>query len=463
MMPTPPRPARRLFTLAPTLAPTLAIALAAGIALSSALLISACAPAPEPYEINQANVERVITVLAADDMEGRATFSPALWRAAEFIADEYEAIGLEPYAGTDNYMQRFDVIQTATASCDVVINGAAVAADHLACRIGAESVDLTLADVEILVAGDDPMQIVRRIFGAEGNMAVLMGPDHAEAFQRFGSFLARPGGSLESGDGGGAPSVVMVMMDDAGDADAASVASLSVAGTASVEAQPLANVIGQITGNRPDEYVIFSAHYDHVGMREGMEGDNIFNGANDDASGVTAIIELARYFKSLPTPERTILFLAFTAEESGGYGSRYYAGHVDPEQVIAMFNLEMIGKPAEAGPGSTWLTGFDRSSLGEILNAAVQGQSYEFTPDPYPDQGLFMRSDNAALAALGVPAHSFSTTPMNEDPDYHQPSDEVETLDLAHMTEIIRALSLGAAPIISGEATPTRVVFEEEG
>jgi len=434
------------------------------LVLATALIIPACGGPPvEPYEINQASVERIITVLAADDMEGRATFSPALWRAAEFVADEYEAIGLEQYAGTDGYMQRFDVIQTATESCEVTINGAAVSADNFACRIGADSVDLTLDDVEILAAGDDPMQVFRRAFGAETNMLILVGPDNSEAFRRFSGYLSRPGGSLEAGDGAGAPSLVMVLVDDAGEADADSVTSLSITGTATIETQPLANVIGQITGNRTDEYVIFSAHYDHVGMREGMEGDNIFNGANDDASGTTAVIELARYFKSLPTPERTIVFLAFTAEESGGYGSRYYSSHIDPEQVIAMVNIEMIGKPAEAGPGSTWLTGFDRSSLGEILNAAVQGQSYEFTPDPYPGQRLFLRSDNAALARLGVPAHSFSTTPMNEDPDYHQPSDEVETLDLAHMTDIIRALSLAAVPIISGEATPTRVEMGEGG
>jgi len=458
MMSTPPRSGRRTHALVPTLA------IALVVALTTVLATPACAgQSAPPYEINQASVERVINVLAADDMEGRGVFTPALWRAAEFVADEYEAIGLDPYEGADDYMQRFTVIQTSTESCEVTINGAAVAADKVACRIGADSVDLSLDDVEILSVGDDPMQVVRQVFGAEGNMVVLMGPDNSETFQRFGGFLARPGGSLESGDGGGAPSIVMVLMDDSGDADATSVTSLSITGTATIEAKPLANVIGQITGNRTDEYVIFSAHYDHVGIREGMEGDNIFNGANDDASGTTAIIELARYFKSLPKPERTILFLAFTAEESGGYGSRYYSAHVDPEQVIAMFNIEMIGKPAEAGQGSTWLTGFDRSSLGEILNEAVQGQSYEFTPDPYPDQGLFLRSDNAALARLGVPAHSFSTTPMNEDPDYHQPSDEVETLDLAHMTDIIRALSLGAVPIISGEATPTRVQFEEGG
>jgi hypothetical protein len=406
-------------------------------------------------------------------MEGRMTFTPSLWRAADFIAAEYAEIGLEPYVGNaasggvvgegaehaNPYFQHMNVIRSTTESCEVTINGAAIAADRVACRIGADSVELGLDDVELVRMGDDPMAVARQVFGADGHVLVLMGSDQIPVFHRFSGFLSRAGGSLEGSEGAGAPSVALVLLNVPA-ADYV-VDSVSITGTATTEALPLANVIGQITGNRPDEYVIFSAHYDHVGVRDGMEGDNIFNGANDDASGVTGIIELARYFKSLPKPERTIVFLAFTAEESGGYGSRYYAGSVDPEQVVAMVNIEMIGKPAKAGPGSTWITGFDRSSLGEIMNAAVQGHSYEFTPDPYPDQGLFMRSDNAPLAALGVPAHSFSSTPMDEDPDYHQPSDEVETLDLANMTELIRAMALGIAPIISGEQTPTRVVAEE--
>lgn len=440
-----------------------ALTLVTTVALATTFVLTACAPAAppvEPYEIDQANVERVINVLAADDMEGRATFSPALWRAAEYIADEYEVIGLEQYAGSEDFMQRMNVAQRSTEACELTLDGAAVPAENVACRLGADAVSLTIDDVEVFTVEGDPMQAFRRAFGATGHMVILMGPDNEEAFRRFSGYLARPGGTLElgeeGGEGSGAPSLVMALVEST-----ATPTSLSVTGAASAEKLPLANVIGQITGNRTDEYVIFSAHYDHVGVREGMEGDNIFNGANDDASGVTAVIELARYFKTRPKPERTLLFVSFTAEESGGYGSRYFAANVDPEQVVAMFNIEMIGKPAAAGPGSTWVTGFDESTFGEILNQAVEGTPYEYTPDPYPDQNLFFRSDNAALARLGVPAHSLSSTPMNEDPDYYRPSDEVETLDLENMTELIRAMALAAAPIISGEATPTRVEIEE--
>jgi Zn-dependent M28 family amino/carboxypeptidase len=122
-----------------------------------------------------------------------------------------------------------------------------------------------------------------------------------------------------------------------------------------------------------------------------------------------------------------------------------------------MVNIEMIGKVGKDGPNTAWITGFEESDFGEILAQAVQGTEYSFSGDPYPDENLFYRSDNATFARLGVPAHTISTTPIDVDEDYHQLSDELETLDIDHMTAIIKAIASAAAPIISGEATPTRV------
>jgi hypothetical protein len=122
-----------------------------------------------------------------------------------------------------------------------------------------------------------------------------------------------------------------------------------------------------------------------------------------------------------------------------------------------MFNFEMIGKPAAAGPNTAWITGFDRSSFGRILQEAVAGTGYQFQPDPYPAMGLFSRSDNVTLARMGVPAHSISTTPIDNDPDYHRVSDEIETIDIPHIVRTIQAIARGAETIVSGAATPTRV------
>ncbi len=224
-----------------------------------------------------------------------------------------------------------------------------------------------------------------------------------------------------------------------------------------VEGRRLTNVVATIPGRRPDEIVLFSAHYDHIGIRPPVDGDSIANGANDDASGTTAVLSLASYFAQGEPPERTLIFAAFTAEEAGGFGSQYFSRQLDPDQIVAMFNIEMIGKPAVSGPNTAWITGFDQSSFGEILQRAVEGTEYSFYADPYPEQNLFFRSDNATLARLGVPAHSISTTPIDVDRDYHQVSDEVSTLDLAHMTNTIRAIAAAAATIVRGEETPTRV------
>ena len=150
-----------------------------------------------------------------------------------------------------------------------------------------------------------------------------------------------------------------------------------------------------------------------------MDGDSIANGANDNASGTTALIELARFFARMGVPERTLLFAAFTAEEAGGFGSRHFSNQLDPDRIVAMFNIEMIGKPAVSGPNTAWVTGFERSDLGAILQRSVEGTEYSFYADPYPEQDLFYRSDNATLARLGVPAHSISTTPIDVDTDYH--------------------------------------------
>ena len=217
------------------------------------------------------------------------------------------------------------------------------------------------------------------------------------------------------------------------------------------------NVIGIVPGkSKPDEYVIFSAHYDHLGIaKEGT--DKIYNGANDDASGTTAVIALAKYFKELNQNERTIIFVAFTGEEVGGFGSKFFSEKMDPKKVVAMFNIEMIGTESKWGANSAYITGFEKSDFGTILQKNLKGTNFNFYQDPYPEQQLFYRSDNARLAAQGVPAHTISTSKMDSEPYYHKVSDEVGVLDLENMTEIIKAIAISSQTIISGEDTPSRV------
>ena len=220
------------------------------------------------------------------------------------------------------------------------------------------------------------------------------------------------------------------------------------------------NIIGVLEGrSKKEEYVIISAHYDHLGMKKSGEGDLIYNGANDDASGVTGVLALAAYFKEVGH-ERTIVFAAFTAEEMGLVGSTYFGKEIDAAKFVAGINLEMIGKTPSFGPNTAWLTGFERSDFGKIIQRNLEGTGYQLFPDPYKKFNLFFRSDNASLARLGVPSHTFSTTPIDVDPDYHQVTDASETLNMTVITQTIQAVAKGTKSIINGTDTPTRVVIK---
>ena len=224
------------------------------------------------------------------------------------------------------------------------------------------------------------------------------------------------------------------------------------------------NIIGVLEGkSKKDEYVIVSAHYDHLGIRK-KEGtiDSIYNGANDDASGVTGVLTLAEYFKDKNNNERTIVFVAFTAEEMGLIGSKHFGKGIDATKFVAGINLEMIGKVPSFGPNTAWLTGFERSDFGKIIQKNLVGTGYQLFPDPYKNFNLFFRSDNASLARLGVPSHTFSTSPIDTDKDYHKASDEAETLNMTVITQTIKAVAKGTESIINGTDTPTRVVLTDE-
>ena len=174
--------------------------------------------------------------------------------------------------------------------------------------------------------------------------------------------------------------------------------------------------------------------------------------------GVNAVIMLAKYFAQQKNNERTIIFVAFTGEESGEFGSRYFSKQLDPTKVVAMFNIEMIGTDeVKWGKNSAYITGYERTNMGKILRRNLKGSHFKFYPDPYPDQHLFYRSDNATLARLGVPAHTISTSKMDSEPHYHKPSDEIGTLDMKNMAEIIKAVAISSSSIVSGKDTPTRV------
>ena len=172
-------------------------------------------------------------------------------------------------------------------------------------------------------------------------------------------------------------------------------------------------------------------------MGAAVKGDSIYNGADDDASGVTAVLELARVLGSGRKPRRTVLFALFGSEELGGLGAQYFRAHppVPLAEIAANLEFEMIGRPdAAVKPDELWLTGWERSNLGPVL--AEHGA--KLVGDPHPEQHFFMRSDNYELALKGVVAQTISSYGLHS--DYHQPSDEVSRLDFHHMDSAIGSL-----------------------
>lgn len=342
-------------------------------------LILAAALPLGAQQTTPAMVKRLLTGLADDSMQGRATGTPGAMRAATMIAAEMKRIGLEPM-GDAGFFQRVPV-----------------------------------------TAGDSVKQFRRtRVPDPTDPAKSIIKVDSS-------SFTWR------------VPLKTLTSM-----------AAYDSAPTA--RRLPSVNVVGVLRGSDPAlkaEHILIDAHYDHLGMRgPGVNGDSIYNGADDDASGVTAVLEIARQFAKGPRPKRTVVFAATTGEEVGLVGTNWYIAHpaLPLEQMVANLEIEMIMRPDSlaGGSGRAWLTGYERSTMGEMLAA----NGIPIGPDKRPAQNFFQRSDNIAFARRGIVAHTLST--FNLHTDYHQLSDDASHADYDHMTGVINAGAKAARLLSDG-------------
>lgn len=235
------------------------------------------------------------------------------------------------------------------------------------------------------------------------------------------------------------------------------------------------NIIAVLPGkSKTNEWIVFSAHYDHIGTKTSNpvdflsekgkpeKGDSVFNGANDNASGTSALITLARYFSAAGNNERTIVFIAFAGEELGLLGSQKAVLNLNHPSIVAMINMDMLGRPISSKNKNPFITGATLSELQSILNKKLFEASPEeygknfFRKDPFPGESLFSRSDNFPFAQQGVPAHTIIAT-HPRDRFYHSLNDEPATLDYAFLAKIVRAVALGSAGLVDGSQTPVRI------
>ena len=401
--------------------------------------------------INTKEVERIERILASDDMRGRRAFTPDIDKAADFIAGELRKAGLQTMAGHNGFKQEFAMVRPKFISAAGNFDGEALDAKNIIVVTCIPQLKISHAagyEKVFIKAGDTLQAVARRLVRSNKNMLVLVDRSFANGFGN----LTRLKNTIFKTD----KSVVFVLTDK-------DPSKYEIEAVHEITEQKLMNIVGILPGkSKKDEYVIFSAHYDHIGVgKPDNTGDSIYNGANDDAAGTTAVIMLADYFEKLNNNERTIVFAAFTAEEVGGFGSQYFSRQFDPAKVMAMFNIEMIGTESKWGKNSAYITGYEKTDMGAIMQKNLEGTGFTFYPDPYPQQQLFYRSDNATLARLGVPAHTISTAKMDGEPHYHKVTDHIETLDMENMSMIIRSIALASKSIVAGKDTPGRVKVEE--
>lgn len=418
--------------------------------------------------ITLAQVTKDVTYLASDELKGRDNFSLEIRQAADFIAQRFSNVGLTPADGSVNFKQQYTVQKITPDTLTVELNGQAIDTEALSMATTQPDFNWSSrtnakAPVNIVMIGknDNMRKSISALNNQGGQHLVLLHPKHEESFKRYQGHFASGLTKLVNNNSNKQGGVIVIALTDI-----SAIKQFSVTGHAKVTNTLLTNVVGVLPGkSKANEIVLYSAHYDHLGVKPSLDqvpsnkqkSSEIFNGADDDASGVSAIINLANHFAKVGNNERTLMFAAFSAEELGGFGSRHFSTHIEPTKITAMINIEMIGKPALFGEGSVWMTGMDRSNLGEQLNQALVAQNLKVYADPYPEQNLFYRSDNATLARLGVPAHSFSSTQLDKDKHYHQVTDDINSLNLPSMLQVIKTLAIATTPLVDGSITPSRI------
>jgi aminopeptidase YwaD len=415
--------------------------------------------------ITLAQVTKDISYLASDELKGRGNYSPEIRLAANYIAKRFHQSGLVAANGISeaDFLQKYQITKTTPKKLNLTINGQHIASEDLAMASTVTSFSWVINNrtkntkftIRNIDEKDDMQAIVDTLNRQGGNHLVLLNPAHKEMFERYQHYFKQGSTRLTQEEHNKTSGGILVIALSTITAE--KIKTLNFSGVSTVNKNQLNNVVAILPGKtKPEEIVLYSAHYDHLGVNTG-EGDVIYNGADDDASGTTAIINLAQYYAKQGNNARTLMFAAFSAEEIGGFGSRYFSKQIDPQKITAMINLEMIGKPSKFGAGTIWMTGMERSNLGDQLNTALAKSGKKIYEDPYPEQGLFYRSDNATLARLGVPAHSFSSSQLDKDQHYHQTSDDLSSLNLTSLHQIIKMLAMATMPLVDGSITPSRI------
>lgn len=427
------------------------------------VLVSLCtASAQSSSHSNlEQRVRSEMNFLASDEIQGRASASEFEAIAARYLASELERDGLLPggdaIALGKSYLQNFSFTQKKVFSGTMKAgaNKAELGADFVISRLSNSQFSGPLQKWEpdkavkkgavVFVSADAANRSLTRKLISSGAVAVLtgFGPKLEQLFAHFKNEPA----TLE---GEGKTNSLLLSAKET-DVISKLKDSEMVTFTAKVgDVERRSRNVVAILPGETEEIVMISAHYDHLGVRPGQP-DPIYNGADDDASGTVAVLELAKILSSGKKPRRTVYFVLFGSEEFGTIGGDYFQKHppVGLNKIVAQIGFEMIGRPdPKVKPGTLWMTGFERTDLGPEL--AKRGAA--LVADPHPEQNFFERSDNFPLAKRGVIAQTISSFGLH--PQYHQPDDDVAHIDFEHMTHAIESMIEPMEWLVNSEFKP---------
>lgn len=425
--------------------------------------------------INESSVTATIAFLACDELAGRDTPSAELNIASAYVAARFRGAGLQGGGDSGGFYQSTNIatVQLPSSGINITQDGKPIQQFGL---LSGDAEPFSCSGEVTFVSSQDDFRNTKfngpvcfttgklkdrravsnlarqtAVLKRNGATAILLPVEPESQLVQRAKAALEP--SLVKPRGGFAGPTLLVSMLKPGGKFEIDLPRQS-GGEAVVH-----NVIGVLPGSDPklkDEAIIFTAHLDHIGKKAGT-GDTVFNGADDDASGVTAVLTLADAYAAMETPpKRTVIFMTFWGEEKGLLGSRYYSNHPTwpLDKTVANINIEMIGRPEAGANEKAWLTGWHESNLGELMKQGSQAVGIIIFEHPRMSRMLYRASDNYSFVEKGVIAHSISAGSLHA--DYHQVGDEWEKLELRHMTRVIQGLFAGSLPIAEGEVTPEK-------
>jgi len=397
--------------------------------------------------IRKDDLEKTVRFLASDKLKGRVNFSKEQLEVAQYLNNEFSSYGLEPFPGLSNFYFPFRTSSGSRRDGGRLKWNGEKKDDSVFIFLPGSLNDSSynLDDFFLLQAlpplADSILFYNWKSTGTKLLLWVVL--NDSLSFSEATKKIILPAG-LPASD-------ILIVGSKEEPID------LNFLTAKNDKSNYLYNVIGMLPGrNLAQEAVIFSAHYDHVENALGGISAELFNGANDNASGTAAVLALAKYFSMRKDNERTIIFCLFAGEELGLLGSKAFVNQIEPESIKAVINIEMIGMTNATGKNAFMVTGSFYSSLADILRKNLQGEKFKVLNLNYDAKLLFQRSDNYPFAMEGIPAHSIMCSDDNE-PCYHKPCDDAKRINFENMAAVTRAIAKSCTSLLSGKDTPSRI------